>query len=175
MDKKFKDRGLQPHPDLIDNFHWTIQRVKRIKRITREQFAKGIGESEVNVKMIEQGFLPENDYRIINKIEGYLGISLRKAGSSGFPNPSQSSSKRFVLDNSLISKEEQSQKELPKKFSLNEVNQFKISDLREIKKKQDETLKPKKTESWEEEYSQDDEKFLDAQGEYSEGDFEDEK
>lgn len=176
VDKKFKDRGIQAHPDLIDNFHWTIQQVKRIKKITREQFAKGIGESEANVKMIEQGFLPENDYKIVNKIEGFLGISLRKAGRSGFPDTSQASSKRFVLDNSLISKEEQHQKELPKKFSSNEINNFKISDLREIKKKQDEKLKPQKTEGWEEEYSQDDERFLDQkEDEDFEDDFEDEK
>ncbi len=175
IDKKFKDRGVQAHPDLIDNFHWTIQQVKRVKRITREQFAKGIGESEANVRMIEQGFLPENDYKIVNKIEGFLGISLRKAGSFGVPNNSQFSSKKFVLDNSLISKEEQQQKELPKKFSLSEINQLRISDLKNMKKKQDEKPKFQKTEGWEEEYSQDDEKFLDAQGEYSEEDFEESK
>lgn len=175
IDKKFKDRGIQSHPDLIDNFHWTIQQVKRVKRITREQFAKGIGESEANVRMIEQGFLPENNYQIINKIEGFLGISLRKAGSSGFPDTSQFSSKRFVLDDSLISKEEQKQKEIPKKFSPSEINQLKISDLKNMKKKQDEKSKQQSSESWEEEYSQDDEKFLDAQEEYSEEDFEEEK
>jgi len=176
IDKKFKDRGIQAHPDLIDNFHWTIQQIKRVKRITREQFAKGIGESEATVRMIEQGFLPENDYKIVNKIEGFLGISLRKTGKSGFSGNLQSAPKQFILDNSLVSKEEQQQKELPRKFSSNEINQLKIADLRDMKKKQEDKSKSSKTESWEEEYSQDDERFLDQKEEEDfEDDFEDEK
>lgn len=70
----------KPRPDLIDNFHWKISRARRMKHVSREQFAKDLGESETLIKMIENGILPEDDNKIINKIESYLGINLRKPG-----------------------------------------------------------------------------------------------
>lgn len=121
VDRNFKVKGIS-HPDLIENFHWTIQRIKRARKITREQFAKAIGESEATVRMVEQGFLPDNDYKIISKIESYLGVSLRKNGSSGFPNT-----------------ERETIKELPKRFTPEETKQIKISDLREMKRKKEES------------------------------------
>lgn len=161
VDRDLKTKKMQNHPDLIDNFHWAIQRIRRNKKITREQFAKGIDEPESKIRMIEQGFLPENDYKIINKIESYLGISLRKSGASGFPN-TDVMQKKYVLDNSLITKEE------PKKlsFDIPTTRQLKIADLRNMKKKHEEEKKQeemKPVDSWEEEYSQDDEKFLDEE------------
>jgi ribosome-binding protein aMBF1 (putative translation factor) len=164
VDQKFKNRGVQNHPDLIDNFHWKIQQVKRTKRITREEFAKGIGESDVTIRMIEQGFLPANDYKIINKIESFLGVNLRKDGTSGFPDTSVS--KKYSLDSP-----NESEKKLS--FDADSTRDLKIADLRELdkktksifsffkkkeEKKTDEESKP--VDSWEEEYSQDDEKFL---------------
>jgi len=166
VDRNLKSKLPQP-ADLIENFHWTIQRIKRARKITREEFAKAIGESEATVRMIEQGFLPNNDYKIINKIENYLGVSLRKAGTSGFPDTSMKvPERRFVLDNSLVEKEK---KETPKKlsFNLQDSKQLRISDLKEIKKKQEEGKK-EPTDSWEEEYSQDDEKFLDESEDFYE-------
>ncbi len=150
VDRNFKVKGIS-HPDLIENFHWTIQRIKRARKITREQFAKAIGESEATVRMVEQGFLPENDYRIISKIESYLGVSLRKAGSSGFPETNQ-----------------ESIKELPKRFTPEETRQIKISDLKEMKKRQDEGKSKSEEVSWDEEGSEDDEKYLDEHEEISE-------
>jgi ribosome-binding protein aMBF1 (putative translation factor) len=152
VDRDLKAKKLQSHPDLIDNFHWSIQRVRRNRKITREQFAKGINESEATVRMIEQGFLPENDYRIINKIEGYLRINLHKLGTSDF---SKEQPKKYVLDNSLIAK--QPAKQLA--FDLESAKNLKIADIKEMKKRQEEEKKP--VDSWEEEYSEDDEKFLD--------------
>src|SRR4030042_1297764 len=169
VDKDLKTKKMQNHPDLIDNFHWTIQRIRRARKITREQFSKGIGEPESNVRMIEQGILPGNDYKIINKIESYLGVTLRKPGTSGFPNTDVQ--RRYVLDNSLIT-EKETEKESPKKlnFDTPTTKQLKISDLREMKKKyKEENGKENKTiNSWEEEYSQDDEQFLDEQEEFEE-------
>ena len=166
VDQKFKNRGIQSHPDLIENFHWKIQQVKRVKRITREEFAKGIGESDATVKMIEQGFLPSNDYKIINKIESFLGVNLRKAGTSGFPDTSM----KYSLDPSM---NKESEKKLS--FDIESTKNLKIEDLKELdkkveksqkglfsffkKKEKKEEIKP--MENWEEEYSQDDEKFLD--------------
>lgn len=169
IDKNINAGKIQPHPDLIENFHWTIQRIRRARKITREEFAKGISEPESTIRMVEQGFLPENNYKVINKIESFFGVTLRKSGSSGFPDTNlHEPSRRFVLDNSLIEKE----KEPPKRLSFNRdaARQLKISDLKDMKKKQDEAPKSQPVDSWEEEYSEDDEKFLDKQEDFDEED-----
>jgi ribosome-binding protein aMBF1 (putative translation factor) len=180
VDRDLKSKKIQPHPDLIDNFHWTIQRIKRAKKITREQFAKAIGESEATVRMIEQGFLPENNYKIINKIESYLGVNLRKPGTSGFPNTSLNPMEKYKLDNSMT---ESDKKQIA--FDEDSVKKLKIGDLKEMskkpedkkqkgllpffsrKKEEKENVK-KAVDSWEEEYSQDDEKFLDEEENFEE-------
>jgi transcriptional regulator with XRE-family HTH domain len=171
VDRNLKAKQIQPHPDLAENFHWNIQRIRRNRKITKEEFAKGIGESESTVRMIEQGFIPENNYKIISKIESYLGISLRKPGTSGFPDTNiGTQEKRYHLDNSLLSKEEQP-KEL--KFDGQTTKQLKISDLKEMKKRQqpeEDNAKKQPSDSWEEEYSEDDEKFLDEKEEFDEED-----
>lgn len=155
IDKRFKDRKDKLPEDLIDNFHWTIQRIRRAKKISRDKFAKDIGETEEAIKMIENGFLPEEDYRLIKKIEDYLKVSLRKPGTSEFP--ATEPPKKFILDNSLI--EDEDLKELS--FENEKVKQLKISDLRKMKKKHEEEILNEPLDSWEEEYSQDDEMFFD--------------
>ena len=160
VDKKFNSPIVQVPADIIPNFHWTIQRIRRARKISREEFARGISEPESTVRMIEQGLLPEDNYKIINKIEGFLKISLRKSGSE-FIDPS----KRFVLDNSLV------ERNAPKKLSFdrNATKELSVRDLRDMKKKE-EDKKNIPSESWEEEYSQDDEKFLDKEEDIDEDD-----
>jgi ribosome-binding protein aMBF1 (putative translation factor) len=68
----------QPRPELIDNFHWTIMVSRRKKKLSQEFVAKEIGESELAIKMAEKGILPEDDYKLIRKLEAYLGIELIK-------------------------------------------------------------------------------------------------
>lgn len=167
VDRNLKERLTKQPSDLVDNFHWTIQRIRRNRKITREQFAKGIGESEAIVRMIEQGILPNNDYKIINKIESYLGITLRKTGSStsNLASIDYTQSRSGFPETKPI---EQTPKRLG--FGRDSASQLKIADLRNMKEKQEEAKKP--IYSWEEERSQDDEKFLD---ETEEDFFEDEE
>ena len=84
IDKKYEiavSREEKPRPDLVDNFHWIIMRTRRLKKLTQEQLAKEISESVAAIKMVEQGILPEDDYRLVNKIGSFLGINLIKGGS----------------------------------------------------------------------------------------------
>jgi len=142
VDRNLKERLSKQPSDLVDNFHWTIQRMRRNRKLTREQFAKGINESEAIVRMLEQGILPNNDYKIITKVENYFGISLKKQGDSKSSELQQKSRPSRQLS-----------------FDRGSTNNIKIAELREMKKKPEETKKP--VDSWEEETSQDDEKFLD--------------
>ncbi len=81
--------------ELIDNFHWEILKRRKEKEINRKQFAVDLGVSEEEVKIVENGRLPRNDFVLINKIQSYLGINLRKDGRD-FIRPA-----REKVDNSL--------------------------------------------------------------------------
>ena len=77
----------KPRPDMVDNFHWILMRERRARKITQEQLAKEIGGSETVIKMAEQGFLPEDDYKIITKLESFLGVKLKKSETIKAENP----------------------------------------------------------------------------------------
>jgi ribosome-binding protein aMBF1 (putative translation factor) len=64
--------------ELIENFHWTLVQKRKGRLLTRKKVAEALGESEVNIKMIENGVLPADNFILINKLESYYGISLRK-------------------------------------------------------------------------------------------------
>lgn len=74
---KKQDLILKSRPDLTDNFHWIIMRVRRIKGLTQKQLAEMIGESEASIKMAEQGVVPEG-YSLIDKLERFLRVRLIK-------------------------------------------------------------------------------------------------
>jgi len=64
--------------ELIENFHWILVQKRKGRLLTRKKVADALGESEVNIKMIENGVPPANNFILINKLESYYGISLRK-------------------------------------------------------------------------------------------------
>lgn len=64
--------------ELVDNFHWILLQKRKGRGLMRKKVAEAIGETEVNIKMIENGVLPVNNFILINKLESYYGISLRK-------------------------------------------------------------------------------------------------
>jgi len=66
-----------PRSDLVDNFHWILMRVRRLKKLTQGQLAKQVSEPEAAVRMAEKGIVPEG-YSFIIKLEKFLGIKLRK-------------------------------------------------------------------------------------------------
>ncbi len=78
--RPLKRDGSDVTTDLIDNFHWEILKKRKEKGITRKQFASDLNVSEEEVKMIENGRLPRNDFVLISKIQSYFGINLRKDG-----------------------------------------------------------------------------------------------
>ncbi len=82
--KLFKERqelvkkSNQP-VDLVDNWNWHIQMARRNRKITLAQLSNLIGESELALKIIEQGNLPDDARRIIVKLEQFFKIRLRKS------------------------------------------------------------------------------------------------
>jgi len=118
VDKKYEmmvSEEKKPRPELVDNFHWIVMRARRLKKLTQEQLAKEISESIVAIKMVEQGILPEDDYRLVNKIEGFLGINLVKDVSK-IPEFSHEKSPARII-----------------KFDTKTMKDLTISDLKGIK------------------------------------------
>ncbi len=68
--------------DLVPNFHWQISSNRKQKNLTRHKLAEMIRASENDVKMIELGELPADDFVLISRIEQLFGINLRKHGAS---------------------------------------------------------------------------------------------
>ncbi|MEK6934193.1 MAG: helix-turn-helix transcriptional regulator [Nanoarchaeota archaeon] len=67
---------------LFDNFQWTITAKRRQLGLTRKKLAEAIGSNEEDIKMIENGVLPSDDFVLVSKIQDYLGINLRKDGQT---------------------------------------------------------------------------------------------
>lgn len=64
--------------ELVENFHWVLMEKRKARGLTRKKVAESIGESELNLKIIENGVLPMNNFILVNKLESFYGISLRK-------------------------------------------------------------------------------------------------
>jgi len=107
----------KPHPDLVDNFHWVIMMSRRAKKITHEQLAREIQESVAAIKMAEQGILPEDDHKLINKLENSLGIKLVKKDLS---KPVETKQPSRILE-----------------FDKEVMDNLTISDLKELKKRRE--------------------------------------
>ncbi len=67
---------------LIDNFHWQISAKRRQLNLTRKKMAESLNVSEDDIKLIENGVLPKDDFILINKIQDYLKINLRRDGQN---------------------------------------------------------------------------------------------
>lgn len=68
--------------ELVNNFHWEIGKARKERNMTRLQLANALSVSENVVKMLENGELPTDDFVLINKVQSYLRINLRKDGKS---------------------------------------------------------------------------------------------
>ena len=123
VDRNYAERvpeEKKPRPDLVDNFHWVLMRARRAKKITQTQMAKEISESEAAIKMAEKGILPEDDYRLVNKLESFLGV-------------------KIVKDNFRRENAESSRKQPARivKFDPNAIKELTIDDLKRMKEEKE--------------------------------------
>jgi len=66
------------YPNLIDNFHWHIQKARRMKKLSQKQLGEMIAEPDVIIEMAEKGKFPENYMKVVRKLEQFLGIKIIK-------------------------------------------------------------------------------------------------
>jgi len=67
----------KPPFNLIENFHWHVQRARRNKGLSHQQLGWALGESETALKMIEKGNLPDDPEKIIKKLEQFFRIQIK--------------------------------------------------------------------------------------------------
>lgn len=67
-----------PTDEFVDNFHWIIMRYRRLRKLTQKELATEIREPEVAVKLSEQGIVSKQTPFLIEKLEKYLNVKLRK-------------------------------------------------------------------------------------------------
>lgn|SRR3989344_2438162 len=70
---------------LHEHFHWEILQLRKQRNLTRKQLAQAVGASESEMKMLENGVLPSDDFVLISKVERYFGVNLRKDASVHAP------------------------------------------------------------------------------------------
>ena len=68
--------------DLIPNFHWEIAKQRKARNLTRNKLGEMIRASEHEIKMLELGELPADDFILISRVEQFFGINLRKFGTA---------------------------------------------------------------------------------------------
>jgi ribosome-binding protein aMBF1 (putative translation factor) len=64
--------------ELKENFQWDITKKRREKNLSRRQLAFMVGESEDVIISLENGFLPRDDFVLLNNVERVLGINIHK-------------------------------------------------------------------------------------------------
>src|SRR3989338_3984631 len=70
---------------LFDNFHWALRHRRQQMSLSRKQLAVAVGASEQDIKFLENGVLPSNDFVLISTLESYCGITLRKEPAASAP------------------------------------------------------------------------------------------
>lgn len=82
---KFGEERIEK--SLAEHFHWEIARMRKVRGLSRDQVAASLGVSKEDIKMVENGVLPSQDFILISKIEKFFGISLRKDGKDFVNSP----------------------------------------------------------------------------------------
>ena len=78
--KPLAGRKSQVFNELKDNFHWDLVKSRKARNLSRKQVASSIACTENDLKMMENGVLPSNDFVLVNKLQSYYSINLRRDG-----------------------------------------------------------------------------------------------
>ncbi len=66
----------QNHPEVLDNYYWTLNMARRRAKMTSTQLSKKIDTTPYTIQEIEKGVIPEDFKAIFLKLEALLGIKL---------------------------------------------------------------------------------------------------
>lgn len=66
------------HPEVEDNYYWTLSMARKRSKMTLSQMAKKADVSAYTIQEIEKGILPKNFKEVLPRLESALGIKLLK-------------------------------------------------------------------------------------------------
>ncbi len=69
----------QSHPEVLENYYWTLNMARRRSKMTLSQLAKKINTTSYVIQEIEKGSLPKDFKEIFLKLEALFGIKLLSA------------------------------------------------------------------------------------------------
>jgi ribosome-binding protein aMBF1 (putative translation factor) len=135
IDSNLEKKKTQPRTDLVVNFHWILMRARRARKLTQKQLAENIGESEAAIKSAEEGTILNNADTLVRKLEGYLGVKIRKGEGPYTPEAPKYVKGGISEDPARREIREKFEKE--GNFDSKTAETLTIADLQEIKKKKE--------------------------------------
>lgn len=73
-------RDRQVISELAENFNWQLIQARKKRGLTRRQVSKELSVDENSIRLVESGMLPSQDFILINKLQEFYKINLRKDG-----------------------------------------------------------------------------------------------
>lgn len=134
--------------NLVDNYHWYLQRARRARGLTIKQLADAIGEAEITVKMIEYAQLPSDYEKVLRKIQQFLRVDFEKGkffADRKFEEsqPIKAEETSNIIESEDIKKEERPEKKDAKRDIINQKHPT-IYDLYKIKEAREKGEREKK-------------------------------
>lgn len=120
--------------NLVDNYNWLILMARKKKKMTRHELAQLLGESETAIKMLENKEFPDDADRLINKIEQYFSIKLRKEDTFV---RIEEQVKEKLGKNLKVEKKEIKEPARILKFDKKSVENITIADLQKMKEEKE--------------------------------------
>jgi len=143
------------HPEVMDDYFWTLNLARRRKKLSLSQLAEKIGIDKEIINSIEKGKIPENFEESFIQLESFFGIKLLKSHKKKLEFTRTMDEERRILetvrekiDNPLIEGElekEKEKEEILERISRGEedfsvkgnLDNVTLSDLVEIKRQRE--------------------------------------
>lgn len=155
MEEKYELSKKKTKPlFLIENFHWHVFMARIKKKLTRKQLAQLLSESETAIKMIENKEIPDDSLVLINKLEQFFGIKLKKEGieekriKEAVKKRLEKKEKPEISEKIEVEPEESDKTEEKPvrilKFDRKSIENITIADLQRMREKEEEKKKLEK-------------------------------
>jgi ribosome-binding protein aMBF1 (putative translation factor) len=115
----------QHHPEILENYYWTLSMARRRNKTTTSQLASKVKVEPHKIRDIERGILPKDFKEIFQKLEQALNIQLLKHHEPkiGFTTPEQNRNKEKEILAQVAQKMKHPETELEITEELNEIKQ----------------------------------------------------
>lgn len=126
----------QNHPEVLDNYYWTLSMARRRAKMTLSQLAKKIDTTSYVIQEIEKGIIVKDFKQIFLRVETLLGIKLLRAHEPEVSFTRKNTDKEKEILASVAEKMKNPEKELEEDESITESEEkIEIEEIRLSKRK----------------------------------------